>query len=126
MQDEPRPEEILAVAAAFLRAPVTPEGAAHAAFIAKVTANALDIARRDLELSPLEDAAELARLRTLLSIDGDLASLNRELAMRIRDGRIDLSTPGLTKHLWVTTLAKLAVDQPTYASYRAELAARGA
>jgi hypothetical protein len=52
-------------------------------------------------------------------------ALNRELARRIRDGELTLESPGLAEHLWATTLAKLAVDQPTYSGYRAALAERG-
>ena len=54
---------------------------------------------------------------------GDLAILNRRLADRIADGRLSLVTPGLASHLWRTTLDKLAVDQPGYASYLQVLAA---
>ncbi len=35
-----------------------------------------------------------------------------------------LATPGLAEHLWAVTLAKLAVDQPTYWGYRAALVER--
>jgi hypothetical protein len=31
-----------------------------------------------------------------------------------------VSTPGLTEHVWQTTMDKLAIDQPNYASYRRE------
>ena len=34
---------------------------------------------------------------------------------------VDLQTPGLSEHLWQTTMDKLAVDQPKYASYKREL-----
>ena len=53
----------------------------------------------------------------------DLASLNQRLTDEIAGGRISLATPGLAKHLWRTTLDKLAVDQPGYASYLQVLAA---
>jgi hypothetical protein len=82
--------------------------------------------RRQLELAPAHEAAEQDRLRALLGIDGDLVSLNAELSRRIAAGEADLSTPGLAEHLWAATLAKMAVDQPTYAAYRASLADRGA
>jgi len=124
MQDQPTPAEILTAAAAFLRAPVPPGGEPHAAFITRVCANALDIARRELELGPAQDAAELERLKGLLGIDGSLLELNRELSRRIAGGEVDLSTPGLAEHLWATTLDKLAVDQPNYSGYRAALAER--
>ena len=38
-----------------------------------------------------------------------------------RRREVDLATPGLADHLWQTTLAKLAVDQPNYASYKREM-----
>ena len=43
---------------------------------------------------------------------------------RIAAGELTLETPGLADHLWRTTLAKLAVDQPTYWGYRAALEER--
>ena len=52
-------------------------------FQLRVAGNALDIARRQLELSPATDAAELARLTALLEHGGTLANLNRELAQAI-------------------------------------------
>ena len=125
MQDEPRPEEILGRVAGFLKGPATRETGPHIAFQLRVCANAVEICQRQLTLAPKAEAEELARLRALLLTDGDLASLNHELARRIRAGEMDLTTPGLTDHLWATTMAKLAVDQPNYAGYRAALAERG-
>ncbi len=125
MQDEPRADEILTRVANFLKGPATRETGPHIAFQLRVAANAVEICQRQITLSPKADAEELARLRALLPIEGDLPTLNRELAMRIRAGELTLETPGLADHLWATTLAKLAVDQPTYSGYRAALAERG-
>jgi hypothetical protein len=80
--------------------------------------------RRQLDLAPAAEAAETARLAVLLGREGSLFDLNAELARRIEAGEFDLSTTGLKEHLWATTLAKLAVDQPTYAAYRAALDAK--
>jgi hypothetical protein len=125
MQDPPSPPEILGAVARFLRSMATAEAGGAAAFQARVAANALEMMRRQLELSPGEDLAEAERLKALLGADGDLLSLNTELARRIEAGEMDLATPGLADHLWATTLAKLAVDQPTYGGYLAALAERG-
>jgi hypothetical protein len=125
MQDEPRADEILTRVANFLKGPATRESGPHISFQLRVAANAIEICQRQLTLAPKEEAKELARLRGLLGIDGDLPTLNRELALRIRAGELTLETPGLADHLWATTLAKLAVDQPTYSGYRAALAERG-
>ena len=124
MQDEPRPDEILTRVAGFLKGPATRESGPHIGFQLRVAANAVEICQRQLTLSPQADADELERLRALLGSDGDLPSLNRELALRIRTGEFTLATPGLADHLWATTLAKLAIDQPTYGGYRAALAER--
>ena len=125
MQDQPTPSEILTAVARFLKQEVAPATTGHTSFQARVAANALEMMRRQLDLAPGQEAAEHARLKALLGTDGDLASLNTELSRRIEAGEIDLSTPSLADHLWAVTLAKLAVDQPTYAAYRASLAERG-
>lgn len=122
MQDEPRPEEILAAIARFLRETVAPATTGHVSFNVRVAANALEMMRRQiLDISADE---ERARLVQLLGHDGPLADLNAELCRRIAAGELGLETPGFTEHLWATTLAKLAVDQPNYWGYRAALAER--
>ena len=45
---------------------------------------------------------------------------NLALAAAIADGRLGPADPALLAHLWQTTLDRLAVDQPGYASYVAE------
>jgi hypothetical protein len=126
MQDEPKPDEILAAVARFLRDVAAPATTGHISFNLRVAANAIEMSRRQLDLDPPAAGAEAARLSALLETQGDLAALNAELCRRIELGEADLSTPGLADHLWATTLAKLAVDQPTYWGYRAALAERGA
>ncbi|HEY1926335.1 MAG TPA: DUF6285 domain-containing protein [Caulobacteraceae bacterium] len=125
MYDPPTPPEILAAVARFLKEEVAPATTGHLSFQARVAANALEMMRRQLELGPGEDAAECERLKALLGMDGDLLALTAELSRRIAAGEVDLSTPGLANHLWASALAKMAVDQPTYAAYRASLAERG-
>ena len=124
MQDQPTPSEVIGAVAAFLKTVVAAQTTGATSFQARVAANALEMMRRELDLAPAEDAAELERLTALLGVHGTLAELNAELARRIAAGEVDLTTPDLSDHLWATTMAKLAVDQPTYAAYRAELAAR--
>ncbi|MBI5130007.1 MAG: hypothetical protein HZA66_11245 [Rhodopseudomonas palustris] len=122
MQDEPRPDELIKAVADFLRDQIAPQITGHAAFKLRVGINALDLVTRQLTLAGDSDAAEHASLKALLGHDGSLLELNAELAESIASGAVDLSTPGVKDHLWRTTLAKLAVDQPTYASYRRETA----
>jgi uncharacterized protein DUF6285 len=120
MQDPPTITELLEATASFLREVAVPQLTGHASFHARVAANALDIVKRELELRPSAERDEHARLQALLHTDGSLEHLNALLSRRIAAGEIDLQTPGVAEHLWATTLAKVAIDQPTYASYRRE------
>lgn len=121
MQDEPTPEELIKAVADFLRNEIAPGISGHHAFKLRVSINALDLVTRQLRLEEGSDAEEIERLSRLLGQQGPLAELNRVLADRIAKGEADLRTPGLAGHLWQTTMDKLAVDQPNYASYRREL-----
>jgi hypothetical protein len=121
MQDEPTPEELIKAVADFLRNDIAPGITGHNAFKLRVSINALDLVTRQLTLEQASDAAEVSRLSQLLGVQGSLTELNRTLADRIAKGELDLQTPGLAEHLWRTTMDKLAVDQPNYASYKREL-----
>ena len=121
MQDEPTPEELIKAVADFLRNDVAPAISGHNAFKLRVSINALDLVTRQLTLQQDSDAAEAARLSRLLGKQGSLSELNRALADQIAKGDVDLQTPGLSDHLWQTTMDKLAVDQPNYAAYKREL-----
>ena len=121
MQDEPTPTELIKAVADFLRNEITPAIKGHNAFKLRVAINGLDLVTRQLALEGDSDSAEAARLTQLLSMQGSLLDLNRALSDRIAKGEVDLQTPALAEHLWQTTMDKLAVDQPNYASYKREL-----
>jgi hypothetical protein len=121
VQDEPTPTELIKAVADFLRNEITPVIKGHNAFKLRVGINALDLVMRQLALADGGDVAEAARLKALLGIEGSLLDLNRALSDRIASGEVGLQTPGLADHLWQTTMGKLAVDQPNYASYKREL-----
>ena len=121
MQDEPTPIELTKAVADFLRNDIMPAITGHNAFKLRVAVNMLDLVTRQLTLEQDYAAAEAARLANLLGMQGSLMELNRVLADKIAKGEVDLQTPGLSEHLWQTTMDKLAVDQPNYASYKREL-----
>ncbi|MHC2436724.1 DUF6285 domain-containing protein [Bradyrhizobium sp. USDA 4451] len=121
MQDEPTPTELIKAVADFLRNEIAPAIRGHNGFKLRVGINALDLVTRQLALAEAGDGTEAARLKALLGTDGSLMELNRALSERIASGEVDLTTPGLSEHLWQTTMDKLAVDQPNYASYKREL-----
>ena len=120
MQDEPTPIELTKAVADFLRNDITPMISGHNAFKLRVAINMLDLVTRQLTLEQDSDAAEAARLTQLLGLRGSPMELNRALADKIAKGEVDVQTPGLSEHLWQTTMDKLAVDQPNYASYKRE------
>jgi Domain of unknown function (DUF6285) len=121
MQDEPTPIELTKAVADFLRNDIMPMITGHNAFKLRVAINVLDLVTRQLTLERGSDAVEAARLAQLLGVEGSLPELNRGLADQVAKGEVDLQTPGLADHLWQTTMDKLAVDQPNYASYKREL-----
>jgi hypothetical protein len=125
MHDAPEPDALLAAVARFLREQALPLLPGDAAFHARVAANVLDIVRRQMAAAAMHEADEARGLRELLGRDGSVDELNRALCARIAAGEFDLHTPSLAAHLWQVTLAKLAVDQPGYASYRRARQAAG-
>ena len=127
MQDQPTPQEILESVATFLRDIAAPRLPPREAFDARVAANALDLVRRQTALSTAAtdpDEIERHRLVRLLGVEDTLEDLNQLLCLRITAGELGLSDAPLMEHLWLTTLAKVAVDQPTYASYQRALTER--
>lgn len=121
MQDKPSAIELIEAVANFIREHAMPQLQGHTAFHARVAANALDIVRRELEVAPVAQTQELARLTALLGHEGTLEELNRELCSQIESGDLTLESPGLGDHLWQLTLTKLAIDQPNYSGYRRAL-----
>jgi hypothetical protein len=121
MQDQPSAIELVEAVTEFIRNHAMPQLQGHAAFHARVAANALDIVKRELEIGPEASKEERARLVALLGRDGTVDELNRALGEKIRTGEVGLETPGLVDHLWDVTLTKLAIDQPKYSGYRRAL-----
>ena len=118
MHDQPSILELVEAVRDFLETKAMPQLEGRAAFHARVSANALGIVERQLALGPKQAADEIERLKKLLGRDDTLDELNRALCSAIREGEIGLESPGLADHLWETTLAKVAVDQPKYATYQ--------
>ena len=124
MLDRPAGPDLLQAVARLLRDTLLPQLPPHAAFQARVAANALDLAAREWQLAPAAQAAAQARLRALLEQDGPAEALEAELCSRIADGRVAADDPALLAHLWAGTLDRLAIDQPAYAPYRHEITAK--
>jgi hypothetical protein len=110
MRIQPDGVNLLDTVAAVLRDQILPGAPADQQYALRMSINAIGIARRQLlqgEPSPQAEAAELA---ALLGSDGDLASLNRQLAARIR--RRELGAAQLSPVLWQLTLRRAAESAP--------------
>jgi hypothetical protein len=118
LYDTPSADEVLAGVARYLREEAGPALTGRLAFHARVAANAVDLVRRELALGPDAVSEARTRLKALLGRDGSIAELEQALCETIASGKIDLNDPALVDHLWKTTLDTLAVEQPSYATYR--------
>ena len=117
MMDQPSAAELVTAVREFIEKHAMPQLTGRTAFHGRVAANALAIVARELEQGPAATQSETASLRRLLGQDGAPEALNRELCRRLREGLIDPMDPALASHLVTTTLAKVAIDQPTYAGF---------
>ena len=126
MIDAPHGADMLDAVARLLRDTLIPLLPADTVFQARVAANAVDLVAREIRLGAAAQTDATTRLKALLTLDASLPELEAELASQIREGHVGADTPGLMDHLWATTLAKMAIDQPSYASYKREIELRAA
>ena len=114
MQDRPTAAELLEAIREFLEQDVMPAVEGRVRFHSRVAVNALGMLEREVRLGPALDAAERARLGTLLGHDADLATLTTELATRIRDGSLDDRRDDVVAAVRESVRAKLLVSNPDY------------
>ena len=112
--DQPSATEILTAVREFIEKHAMPELTGRTAFHARVAANALAIVVRELDQGDRANVEELLRLEQLLQRKGSLVELNRELCRKLRSNELAMDDAGLRRHLTLTTLAKVAIDQPNY------------
>jgi hypothetical protein len=124
--DMPRIDELIESVRDYLRNDVMTASQGRTSFLARVAANSLDIALRELAIGPEHQRCELSRLRALLSRDaGDLESLRSELCTKLRDRSIPLDQPGLAEHMRETVVNQAAIDVPRYSGLKNALAGGG-
>jgi hypothetical protein len=117
MQDKPDVVDLLAAVTSFLRDEVAPALGGRLGLQARIAANCLGIVRRELLHATADEAAEGARLEKLVGASGSLPELNEELCRRISQRLLGLDDEPLIDHLWQTTICKIRIDQPEYATY---------
>ncbi len=110
----PRLDELVGSVSAFLKNAMSDQMEGAARYMARVAANSLDIAVRQLLMGPALESAEHARLRVLLPAKDGLQAGRRALVDALRSGSMPLDHPGLAEHLRLTVAGQLAIDQPDY------------
>lgn len=106
--------DLLEALRAFIETEIMPAVAEDLRFRCRVAVNVLATVTRELALGPAADAAERARLGALLGREAPLDELRRELAERIRDGRIDASRADVVEHLRHVLREALAINNPRW------------
>lgn len=122
MRNQPDARELLGIARETFIARILPVLPEDLRYTALMIANAMAIARREIDAGDESARAELQRLRALLSEDAPpiadrpmatiLAEYNRLLAREIRAGRYDNDNSAVLAHLRLTVEDRLAVSNP--------------
>ena len=105
---------LLAAAVNYLENELLPTLTGYHRFQTRVTANVLNIVRRELELRAAQSVAEHERLSALLGHEGDLEGLSDELCESIRSGALDLNDSHLRAHIRQTLADSLAINNPKW------------
>jgi hypothetical protein len=113
-QDRPTAAELVQAVREFLEHDVMAATEGRVQFHARVAANALGMIERELTDGPSFDDAERARAAALLGHDGDVRTLEREVAAGIRDGSLDDRLEAVRDHVHATVRDKLLVANPGY------------
>ncbi len=105
---------ILRAAVKYLEDELMPTLEGYHRFKTRVTINAVNIVRRELEMRDSQEASERIRLAALLGHDGDVERLSLELSERIREGSISIDDPALRAHIRQSLSDALEVNNPKW------------
>jgi hypothetical protein len=122
MRNQPDARELLGIARETFIARILPALPEDLRYTALMVANAMVIARREIEAGEESAQSELTRLRGLFGesahnvhgfdLHSALADRNRRLARDIRAGRYESDNSAVLAHLRRTVEEKLAVSNP--------------
>lgn len=115
MMDPPDKETLLAAVQEFLLAELKPVVTdPRLSFRILIAAHLLGVVGNELRGGAAQDAAERARLATLLGHEGDTAALNAELAAHLRAGVPPEQLEAVRRHLQETLRERLAINNPAF------------
>ncbi|RIJ28189.1 DUF6285 domain-containing protein [Henriciella mobilis] len=120
MHDQPSVRELVQAVKNFVDETAMPELTGRAGFHARVASNVLGTILRDIDTRFDADASEKNRLLDLLEAPADtsLSKLNEDLRQRIRAGELTIRSDDLMRHLKMTAIDQLKVDQPNYSALK--------
>lgn len=110
----PRSDELLKGVRDFLRNEASGALEGRNQFLARVAANSVDIALRELTFGADAAMWETQALQALLNRPGDVSELRDSLCKAIRLGEMDVDRPDLHAYLRGSVLAQTMIDQPNY------------
>ncbi len=113
----PMSAELMVGAIDFLKNTVAPSADQHSSFIAKVVANSLGIAQRELLYGAKAAEEESERLKAITGGEGSLDELRFQLVRDLQAGA-DLQNAELQAHLRQTVATQLFIDQPKYSALK--------
>ncbi|WP_375757622.1 DUF6285 domain-containing protein [Corallococcus exercitus] len=111
MREQPEGAALLAIAREVLLRELLPALPEDKAYAARMIANAMGIAERQLREGAGPQEEEHRALAALLQREGGLEELNRELAARIRQGGFDGSEEAWSL-LWASTVQRVRESAP--------------
>lgn len=112
MRDEPAGADLLDIAEATVRETLLPALPGHLHYEARMVANAMRIAARQMRADTAAEDTERAALATLLGEDAPLPDLNRRFAQALRAGAFDADPGPARAVLLSAAVARLAEANP--------------
>ncbi|WP_038200283.1 DUF6285 domain-containing protein [Xenophilus azovorans] len=106
--------DLLAIVQAYLETEIAPQVSSVHQFQLRIASRVLATVRREIELGPAANAAEVRRLKALLRCDGSPEELEAALARAIRAGDFAVDDPALLAHLRASTEDALRINNPKW------------
>jgi hypothetical protein len=106
--------DLLGIVQEYLETEISPQVSSVHQFQLKIVSRVLATVRRELQLGPRANAAEIDRLRKLLRREGSLDELNGELARAIRAGEFATNDAALLAHLRASIEDALRINNPKW------------
>jgi hypothetical protein len=113
-QSFPDAKTLLVAATKYMENELMPTLDGYHRFKVRVTINVLNTIRRELEMCEGQAEAEHARLVAILGHEGDVETMSRELAERIRAGDFSLDDERLRTHIKQSLSDALSIANPKW------------